>query len=119
MSVFTETTSPYEFLVRWNNGIIAGAHVGFLETVLKDGKIISQKQKNVESVAIGLQEGFPLTEILDQTLIDALLLIEATQAENNNLKSQDTQLNNALAVIELLQAEIIVLKTPIVESNTH
>jgi len=88
MSVFTETRTPYEFLVRWNqDSTLSGAHVGFLDTVLKDGEILSQKQNNVESVAIGLQEGFPLDDILEQTLIDALLLIETLKAEILALKN--------------------------------
>jgi len=91
--MLTETKTPYEFLVRWNqNGEIAGAHVGFYDTVLRDGVIIAQTTSNVESVAIGLQEGFPLSDVLDQTLIDALLLIE------------------------VLKAEILALKNPIVEN---
>jgi hypothetical protein len=77
MAVFTENRSPYEFLVRWNNeGVIQGAHIGFLETVLKDNEIINQKVSNVQSVALALEDGFPLATILDQVLIDALLLIE-------------------------------------------
>ena len=88
MSVFTETRSPYEFLIRWNqDSTLSGAHIGFLDTAFKDGEILSQKQNNVESVAIGLQEGFPLLDVLNQSLIDALLLIETLQAEILELKN--------------------------------
>ena len=87
MTQFTEVRTPYEFLIRWNqDSTISGAHVGFLDTVLRDGKVLTQKQNNVESVAMGLQEGFPLSDILDQVLIDALLLIETLKAENATLK---------------------------------
>jgi len=88
MSEFTEIRTPYEFLVRWNpDSNISGAHIGFLDTVLKDGEILTQKQNNVESVAIGIQEGFPLVDILDQVLIDALILIETLKSENSILKA--------------------------------
>jgi hypothetical protein len=87
MTQFTEVKTPYEFLIRWNNdGTISGAHIGFLETVLKDGEILTQKQNNVESVEIGLNEGFPLSNILDQALIDSLILIEKLQSEIKTLK---------------------------------
>jgi hypothetical protein len=29
----TKTTQPYEFLVRWRDGAISGAHIRFLETI--------------------------------------------------------------------------------------
>jgi hypothetical protein len=87
MTQFTEVKTPYEFLIRWNNdGTISGAHIGFLETILKDGEILTQKQNNVESVEIGLNEGFPLSNILDQVLIDSLILIEKLQSEIKTLK---------------------------------
>jgi hypothetical protein len=87
MTQFTEVKTPYEFLIRWNNdGTISGAHIGFLETILKDGEILTQKQNNVESVQIGLNEGFPLANILDQALIDSLILIEKLQSEIKTLK---------------------------------
>jgi hypothetical protein len=87
MTQFTEVKTPYEFLIRWNNdGTISGAHIGFLETVLKDGEILTQKPNNVESVQIGLNEGFPLANILDQVLIDSLILIENLQSEIKTLK---------------------------------
>jgi hypothetical protein len=89
MSKFTESRTPYEFLVRWNqDSTISGAHVGFLDTVLKDGQVLTQKQNNVQSVALGLQEGFPLSDVLEQVLIDALLLIETLQSDNASLKSE-------------------------------
>jgi hypothetical protein len=92
MSKFTETRTPYEFLVRWNqDSTISGAHVGFLDTVLKDGEVLTQKQNNVQSVALGLQEGFPLSDVLEQVLIDALLLIETLQSEIVDLKEAATE----------------------------
>jgi FtsZ-binding cell division protein ZapB len=122
MSKFTETRTPYEFLVRWNqDNTISGAHVGFLETVLKDGEVLTQKQNNVESVAMGLQEGFPLLDILDQVLIDALLLIETVKSENATLQNEvqktkaeaeNLNIENATvkAEIETLKAKIEALK---------
>jgi hypothetical protein len=101
MSKFTESRTPYEFLVRWNqDSTISGAHVGFLDTVLKDGQVLTQKQNNVQSVALGLQEGFPLSDVLEQVLIDALLLIETLQSDNAALKLEVETKDKEIAELE-------------------
>lgn len=88
MAQFTEIRTPNEFLVRWNKeGKIQGAHVGWLDTVLKDGVVISQTETNVESVAVGLNEGFPLSDILDKINIDCLLELQKLREEIANLKT--------------------------------
>ena len=104
MSVFTETRKPYEFLIRWDkNGIIQGAHIAFLDTVLKDGEIVTQTQSSVESVAIGEQVGFPLADVLSQLQIDALKQVDVLNAEIAEL----SKINEALV------AENTILKAPV------
>jgi hypothetical protein len=89
MAVFTEERTPNEFLVRWNNeGVIQGAHVGWLDTVLKDGVVLSQTETNVESVAVGLIEGFPLTDILTKLQVDCILERETLLLEIQTLKAE-------------------------------
>ena len=105
MSVFTETRQPYEFLIRWdNNGIIQGAHIAFLDTVLKDGEIVTQTQSSVESVAIAEQVGFPLADVLSQLQIDVLKQVDVLKAE----KAELAKINEALV------AENEILKTPVI-----
>ena len=104
MSVFTESRSPYEFLIRWDkNGIIQGAHIAFLDTVLKDGEIVTQTQSSVESVAIAEQVGFPLLDVLSQLQIDALKQVDVLNSEIVALKAEK----------EALVAENEILKTPV------
>jgi hypothetical protein len=92
MAVFTEERTPNEFLVRWNNeGVIQGAHVGWLDTVLKDGVVLSQTETNVESVAVGLSDGFPLADILTQLQIDCVLERETLLLEIQTLKAEITE----------------------------
>ena len=111
MSVFTETSQPYEFLIRWdNNGIIQGAHIAFLDTVLKDGEIITQTQSSVESVAIAEQVGFPLADVLSQLQIDVLKQVDVLNAEIVALKAKKDDLAK---INEALVAENTILKTPI------
>jgi hypothetical protein len=93
MAVFTEKRTPYEFLVRWSNeGIIQGAHIGWLDTVLKDAEVISQTPTNVESIAIGITEGFPLADILNQFSIDCMLKSDTLKLEIEELKKQIEEL---------------------------
>ena len=90
MATFLETKTPYEFLIRWdNNGVIQGAHIAFLETVLKNGEVITQTQSSVESVEIAGQLGFPLSDVLSQIQIDALKQIEVLKSENESLKVEN------------------------------
>jgi hypothetical protein len=93
MAVFTENRTPNEFLVRWNNeGVIQGAHVGWLDTVLKDGVVLTQSETNVESVAVGLIDGFPLTDILTQLQVDCVLERETLLLEIQTLKAEIAEL---------------------------
>jgi len=111
MSVFTETRKPYEFLIRWNNdGVIQGAHIAFLDTVLKDGEIINQTQSSVESVAIAEQVGFPLADVLSQLQIDALKQVDVLNSEIVALKAEKDDLAK---INEALVAENEILKTPV------
>lgn len=77
MSQFEEKRTPYEFLVRWDSaGNISGAHVAWLDTLLKDGEIINQSVSNAESVAFAEQAGFPLEDILSTITLDSLKRLE-------------------------------------------
>ena len=80
MAKFTEEKTPYEFLVRFDENGLKGAQISFLEKILKDGEIISQKINNVHSVAIAEQQGFPLHEIIDDILKNALITLEQKEA---------------------------------------
>ena len=69
---------PYEFLVRWRDGVISGAHVGFELTATENGKVLSTTPLPVVAVGDG---GFPLSDILGQIQIDALKDRDVAQAE--------------------------------------
>lgn len=68
---------PYEFLVRWRDGVISGAHVGFEVTTTENGQVLSTTPLPVVAVGDG---GFPLADILGQIQIDALKDREAAKA---------------------------------------
>lgn len=78
--MITTTKHPYEFLVRWRDGKLSGAHVGFELTTTEDGTALSTTALPVMAVDIGQGAGFPLADILSQVHVDALTDRDAAQA---------------------------------------
>lgn len=77
-----EKKIPYEFLVRWDsNGKLAGAHIGFLNQVVKDGTIIAEAVDQIFPVSLIGEVGFPLAEVLSLIEINALTALEAKESE--------------------------------------
>ena len=72
----TKTTQPYEFLVRWRDGAISGAHIRFLETVLEDGVVLAQKEGNAMPVSLAGEAGYPLADVLSAVQTSALVELE-------------------------------------------
>jgi hypothetical protein len=98
---------PYEFLIRWKDGAISGAHVGYEVTVTEDGNVLSTTPLPVVPVDVGTGQGFPLADILCQVQIDAL-------------KDRESAINTAnLAGVDKKIAEdlLIVAKEQIAEKN--
>jgi len=93
---------PYEFLVRWREGLISGAHVGFEVTTLEDGKVLSTTPLAVIPVNVGQGVGFPLADILAQIQVDAIVSL----AEMTALKdaAQITCAQQEATIIELQTA---------------
>jgi hypothetical protein len=92
---------PYELLVRWKDGVIAGAHVGFELTTTEDDVILSTTPLPVMAVDLGQGAGFPLADILEQVQIDAIISMDAANASRAQAESQ---LSAAEAAIAELQA---------------
>ena len=72
---------PYEMLVRWKDGVIAGAHVGFELTTTENGVVLSTTPLDVMPVDIGQGAGFPLADILSQVQVDAITGKDAAEAK--------------------------------------
>lgn len=83
---------PYEFLVRWRDGQLSGAHVGYIEQLMdEDGSVISHKVLDVMPVAIGGAQGFPLATVVNQLQVDAIARGDAEQARADALQAQLTE----------------------------
>jgi hypothetical protein len=100
-------TQPYEFLVRFRDGKISGAHVQFI-TIYPDGHF-----KLHDAQPISKDTKFPLSEILDQSQAAAL----ATIAE---LLTANAELQDRVKTMAELQERVATLEEQIqiLESNT-
>jgi hypothetical protein len=98
---------PNELLIRWNDdGVLQGAHVVFLGKVLDDGgKVIAAQPMPPQAISLGESEGFPLSEILNQALIDALKKVEVLERQIEVLtQTLATQSANHQQQIDAMQA---------------
>ena len=61
----TKTQSPYEFLVRWTDGKISGAHIKFLERIIDDDgvTVLSEKEGMAQPVSMAGEVGYPIADI--------------------------------------------------------
>lgn len=105
---------PYEFLVRWREGKITGAHVGYELTTTEDGKVLSTTPLAVMPVDIGSGVGFPLADILGQVHIDAVATMSVAQAECQAKADECAKHEEAIAVLtgelEKVKSELQSLK---------
>lgn len=117
----TKTTTPYEFLARWKDGALAGAHVKFLETITDNGVVVSQREGDPKAVAVAGASGFPLEDILTTLQAQAITERDAAIAAKStaetalataaNAHELETTTNTAAlvakdATIASLQAQI-------------
>ena len=72
---------PYEFMARWTDGKLAGAHVGFITQIVENGVVLSSTAGEVMPVDVGSGKGYPLADIMSQLHIDALVEVETAKAE--------------------------------------
>lgn len=91
---------PYEFLVRWTDGVISGAHVGFVEQLIDDGKVLSQTPLPVQPVSLAGETGFPLATVLGQLQIDALAAMEAAKESEAKAKTAEADAKAMLSSVQ-------------------
>lgn len=101
---------PYEFLIRWNpiTGEVQGAHVGFANVFIEDGKAELGQIDAVVPVAIGSQQGFPLKDVLKEIHVSSLSKVEELEGAIAALERQHA--DQLLALTEAHAAEVEALK---------
>lgn len=75
-----KTQRPYEFLARWKEGKLIGAHVQFVTVISDDGVVISETPADVQPVDIGTGKGFPIADILSQLNVDSIAKMDSANA---------------------------------------
>ena len=119
--MITKTQTPYEFLVRWDNGVVTGAHVRFLERIIEDGVVIHEKEGHAQPISMAGEIGFPIASILSSLESGAIIAVEAAQAATAakvvelNTLTQELTKEKALhgdtkAQLAVLNSEIAALK---------
>lgn len=139
MPTITTETTPYELLFRWNDGALAGAHIQFVETIRKDGAVISQQVGHAQPVSMAGEAGFPLADVLSTVQADAVAARDsaiaalaaksaeltaateahtaATEAHTAALAAKDAELATATAALAAAlaakDAELTALRTQV------
>lgn len=121
--MITKTKTPYEFLIRWTDGKISGAHIKFLETVSEDGVTLAQKETNAEPVELAIEAGFPIADVwamvsagaasVGQQALTDIATANSKKAEAEakaaqeieDAKARETAANEAKALAESAEAE--------------
>lgn len=88
---------PYELLARWRDGVLTGAHVQFISTIVEDGVVMlgSEHLSDAMPVDVGGVKGFPLADILQQLHTDALVAVDAANAEKKAAVASEAAANAA------------------------
>lgn len=101
--------TPYEFLVRWNQGgELSGAHVVWLYTVKDGDTVLSQLESKPMTVALGQGEGYPLADILSEVQASAITAAQDAQAA---LAAAEQQIETLIAQRDAFAARIEALET--------
>jgi hypothetical protein len=89
MAEVSEIRSPYEFLARWDeSGALVGAHVCFRTRVMVDGAVMLDRIEPAEPIARGAEACYPLSDLLEQLQLDALLRADRLESENRALRAE-------------------------------
>jgi hypothetical protein len=96
-----KVVKPYEFLARWRDGVLTGAHVQFISTIVEDGVVMpgSERLSDAMPVDVGGLKGFPLADILQQLHTDALAAVDAANKAKDAAMATRVDALNQLAKI--------------------
>jgi len=92
-----DQTFPYELLVRYGpDGTPVGAHVQYLRRITLDGEIIKDDVLPAQPIDL---DGFPTSEIMEDTCRDALATVATQTAQITTLNAQLQTANTNLATV--------------------
>lgn len=101
----TRERQPYEFLVRWRDGEIAGMHVGYVEFVKDGDEVISHKILEVQEIGVATE--FPLSDFLNDVQLSTLATNEELRSKNKGLeqKLQKSSDETSAALARIVELE--------------
>jgi len=97
----TKTIEPYEFLIRWENGVIKGAHLAEKELIIENGEIISERFIPARAV-----DPFSITDRIDLAIVE-----QSKQLDDERLgRLTDTQ---------MIQDQVAMLQSKLYDAEVH
>ena len=109
MAIIKQQT-PYEFLVRWKDGAVAGAHIRFLERIVENGVVISEKEGDAIPVSMAGGAGFPIADILTTLQVTALSNLAS---EKSAKETSETSLEKAKSDLAESEAQVVTMQAQI------
>lgn len=99
-----KVTTPYEFLIRWKDGLITGAHVKFLEQLKEDGAVLTEKEGQAIPVSLAGESGYPVDDVFAAISTGAVAVAQKAILDiaDSNAKKAEAE---ALAAKEIEDAK--------------
>lgn len=114
-----ETKQPYEFLARWRDGRLVGAHIQFITRVTDGDRVLVENISDAIPVGLSGGAGFPVADLLQQMQVDALSALSSKTAELAAMTAGRDAAQASLAAAQearaALQAELDTLKGGVVD----
>lgn len=112
----TATKVPYEILIRYREGKLFAAHVGWSTLVTEDDGAKRELPQTLQPFNLGNNDGFPLSDIFSQLQIDALA---KTAEDAVTIRAHEISAKKAAQEIAALKKEITKLSSSKQESKVE
>jgi hypothetical protein len=105
-NMITKTQSPYEFLVRWTDGKISGAHIKFLERIIDDDgvTVLSEKEGMAQPVSMAGEVGYPIADIWAAITVSSVAAGQQSLTDMADALAKQAAADAAKAASEAAQA---------------
>lgn len=84
---------PYEILIRYRDGVFAGAHIQYIRRVTLGDEVLKNEEMPAEPLTTA---DFPTSAIMTSAARDAIIAANAALSENESLKSTVNELTEKL-----------------------
>ncbi len=84
----TVSSQPYEFLARWKDGVLAGAHIQRIYITRDGDTIVSEAVGQVQPVALDGNGAYPLADIMTEVQAGAVAQANALVAQVDEARAE-------------------------------